>query len=484
MDLRKDRDPNQQSFNGDRILVSKFAYEIGDPQRWDVIVFKFPGNAKQNYIKRLIGLPNETLWIRHGNIYARPASEGDTGSFQIARKPPHKVKAMLQMVDDTQYRAAELTDAGWPSRWQEWSAADAPIWRHQADGQGFETTAVPTGPAWLRYRHVVPWTEDWEDLAQGRVPRRLTDGQVRGQLITDYYAYNDGGEGYRYRNVSAIGMHWVGDLAVQAQGVEVQGVQGAVLLDLVQGGVHYTCRIDVATGEARLAIDDGQRTFSAADGTQVKHPKASTSLRGPGTYDLELTNCDDQLLLWVGGRLAEFDGPTTYVPDENVKPKWSPQDAGDLEPAGLGAEGVALRVKNLQVLRDVYYVASSYETEEDGRVPAEDDYEDLLYPGSISNRANYVAHVFADPQSWATTTLFDARRENVQFTLGPEDFFPMGDNSPQSQDARVWSARFPDTAACVNRDLLTGKALMIYWPHAWRRPIPFWPNFRRMGLIR
>ncbi len=484
MDLRKDRDPNQRSFNGDRILVSKFAYEVGDPRRWDVIVFKFPGNAKQNYIKRLIGLPNETLWIHHGNIYTRAAEEGDAGPFRIARKPPHKVKAMLQLVDDAQYRSAELTDAGWPSRWQEWSAAEAPAWRPQADGQGFETTSAAETLAWLRYRHLVPWTEDWEDLGRGRIPRRLADGQLQGQLITDYYAYNDGGEGARYRNAAAIGMHWVGDLALNARGVEIQGNQGAVLLDLVQGGVHYTCRIDVATGEAVLSIDDGQRAFFGEDGSQVKHPKASTPVRGPGTFDLRLANCDEQMLLWVDERLVEFDGPTTYQPDANVKPKWSPQDAGDLEPAGLGAAGVALRVQNLQVLRDVYYVASSYDTEEDGRIPAEDDYEDLLYPGSISNRANYIAHVFADPKSWATTTLFDARRENVKFVLGPDDFFPMGDNSPQSQDARVWTSRFPDTPPLVKRELLTGKALMIYWPHAWRRPIPFWPNFRRMGLIR
>jgi hypothetical protein len=126
-------------------------------------------------------------------------------------------------------------------------------------------------------------------------------------------------------------------------------------------------------------------------------------------------------------------------------------------------------------------VASSYRTEEDGRIPAEDDYEDLQYNGS---RLDYIARVFSDPQSWATTTLFDTRRGDVQFVLGPDDFFPMGDNSPQSQDARVWTGRFPDAPPFVRRDLLTGKALLIYWPHAWRRPIPFLPNFRRMGLIR
>jgi signal peptidase I len=274
-------------------------------------------------------------------------------------------------------------------------------------------------------------------------------------------------------------------LAVECEGVEVQGNQGAVLLDLVEGGVHYTCRIDVASGEAVLSIDGGRGSFTGEDGTEVPHPKAATKLRGPGSYDLRFSNCDDQLLLWVNNRLVEFDGPTTYLTQRSVKPKWSARDAGDLEPVGLGTAGVALRVARLRVLRDVYYVASSYHTEEEGRIPADDDYQDLLYTGT---RDEYIAGVFADPKSWATTPLFDARRENVRFEIGPDQFFPCGDNSPQSRDARVWS-QFGDVAdphppPFVRRDLLTGKALLIYWPHAWRRPIPFLPNFRRMGLIR
>lgn len=59
------------TFSGDRILVSKFAYALADSARWDVAVFKFPGNPKQNYIKRIVGLPDETLMIHHGDIYAQ-----------------------------------------------------------------------------------------------------------------------------------------------------------------------------------------------------------------------------------------------------------------------------------------------------------------------------------------------------------------------------------------------------------------------------
>ncbi|MCG8652580.1 MAG: signal peptidase I, partial [Pirellulales bacterium] len=111
---------NHATFNGDRILVSKFAYTLQDPDRWDVIVFKYPGNPKQNYIKRLVGLPNETLTVRHGDVYVRPTGT-DASNNIILRKPPSKLLAMRQLVYDTDYQAPALIEAGYPSRWQAWS---------------------------------------------------------------------------------------------------------------------------------------------------------------------------------------------------------------------------------------------------------------------------------------------------------------------------------------------------------------------------
>lgn len=55
--------------SGDRILVFKPSYLIGKPERWDIIVFKYPLNSSVNYIKRCVGLPGESLAIRHGDIY-------------------------------------------------------------------------------------------------------------------------------------------------------------------------------------------------------------------------------------------------------------------------------------------------------------------------------------------------------------------------------------------------------------------------------
>jgi signal peptidase I len=117
-----------------------------------VIVFKFPGDAVQNYIKRLIGLPNETIRVVGGNIYAKGKDDAD---FTIARKPPHKLNVLLQLVDDTNFIPQELIDFGWPSRWQEALPAGAkPAWQPENGGRSFVTDGTADRDAWLLYRHL------------------------------------------------------------------------------------------------------------------------------------------------------------------------------------------------------------------------------------------------------------------------------------------------------------------------------------------
>jgi len=53
---------------GDRILVNKFLYRFREPQRGDVVVFRFPENPKRPFIKRLIGMDGDHLEIREGRI--------------------------------------------------------------------------------------------------------------------------------------------------------------------------------------------------------------------------------------------------------------------------------------------------------------------------------------------------------------------------------------------------------------------------------
>lgn len=53
----------------DRILVNKFIYRFKEPQRGDVVVFRYPEDRKKDFIKRLIAKPGETVEIIDGNIW-------------------------------------------------------------------------------------------------------------------------------------------------------------------------------------------------------------------------------------------------------------------------------------------------------------------------------------------------------------------------------------------------------------------------------
>ncbi|MCK5594776.1 signal peptidase I [bacterium] len=54
---------------GNHIMVNKFIYYFTKPKRGDVIVFVYPVNPKKNFIKRLIGLPMETIEIKNGSVF-------------------------------------------------------------------------------------------------------------------------------------------------------------------------------------------------------------------------------------------------------------------------------------------------------------------------------------------------------------------------------------------------------------------------------
>ena len=57
-------------YDGDNLIVDKITYRFKDPQRYDIIVFPFQYQENTYYIKRIIGLPGETVQIDEtGNIY-------------------------------------------------------------------------------------------------------------------------------------------------------------------------------------------------------------------------------------------------------------------------------------------------------------------------------------------------------------------------------------------------------------------------------
>lgn len=56
-------------FDGEWVLVNKLAYRFGEPERGDVIVFHAPDATDKDYIKRIIGLPGESVQVRSGAVY-------------------------------------------------------------------------------------------------------------------------------------------------------------------------------------------------------------------------------------------------------------------------------------------------------------------------------------------------------------------------------------------------------------------------------
>jgi len=478
------------SHKGDRILVEKFSYQFRDPQRWDVVVFKYPLEAQTNFIKRAVGLPGETIRITHGDVFIR--QPGETQST-IARKPPAKILAMLQPVYDTEHTLPQVSEGVWPSPW-----TAAAGWKTD-DQRSCHTDGTAEGEVWLGYQHLVPSYEDWRAyLTDPKTPVRMVP-----QLISDFAAYNtDSAVGGRetYGEVSSqwlnqaftaktdrglvatgpppsperLGLHWVGDLAVEAA-VNVESPTGEVLMELVEGGQHFQARIDVATGKATLAIP----------GLEEFRPTGSTKLRGPGSYRLQFANVDDQLVLWVNGRVTSFEGPgiepggqgnaVAYnLPERN----WRPQPS-DLEPVRIGSRKAKLTITRLQVSRDIYYIAQRYQSS--SAAGALTDFDTWNNPYRGGSRED-VATVLSNPNRWDAF----AKTRSVEFALDEDQFFMLGDNSAESKDSRLWE----NGEYYVNRELLIGKALLIYWPHSLNQipgtpiPFPFFPNFWRMGLIR
>jgi len=565
---------SDQNFSGDRILVSKFAYAIGDPQRWDVAVFKYPGNPKQNYIKRIVGLPGETLMIHHGDVYARPLSTQDAQDrseestpdedsiddrgFQILRKAPRKLLAMAHHVYDSNWQAGALIQAGYPQQWQPWApgATKPPTdsWVVAADDDGFaaKLTTDSNDRKWLRFFHRTADIEQWTQVEEG-LPLAEVD-PYQSRAITDFYSYNTyihvpsqyvykrtpqevasqdrggivgrllsifrstGGEfndDYVPGNIEQMGrqlqlgqygtadegMHWVGDLIFETD-VETSLDSESLVLEIVEAGVQYQVEFDLTSGLATLAILDGDQRHEFSDlERSVATVSAKTSVTAGSRVNLRFSNADDQLLLWVNDKIVHFDGPTTFdhrnfrSSDEDrphFKPGEHPLDAA---PLGIAVQGGSATIRRLKVDRDKYYVATTASSP--GGLT---DYEWSQVNGNRgpSSADLTTQQSLAQPESWDRFNGWQARR-TVAFDLDAEQYFPMGDNSPESADARCWidsraeylRSRAVDGDAYqwadknfVPRDLLVGKAVMVFWPHTWTEPFPVTPNFKRIQLIR
>ena len=70
---------------GDRIFGNRLAYVLGDPERYDIVIFRYPDDESQLFIKRVIGLPGETVEIIDGKVYIDGSDTPLDDSFKIGR---------------------------------------------------------------------------------------------------------------------------------------------------------------------------------------------------------------------------------------------------------------------------------------------------------------------------------------------------------------------------------------------------------------
>ncbi len=430
-------------YTGDRVLVSKFLYDLDlmgmdHPNRYDVVVFKYPQAPQRdyvamNYIKRLIGLPGETIAIYYGKLYHRDdvkydddqshpldmwrgdythrdeaaelfmkeeALEPRDRKFKILRKGPSKIMSERRLVYDNDHQATDLISKI-PSRWQ---SAVASSWKSEdlRKPTRFETTGGGEALSWLRYQHLVP---------------REDRSGARAELITDFMGYNTAEPRH-----SRVAENWVGDLMLECE-VQINAPQGQLVFELSRGPDRFHATWDLTTGKCTLSrLSDGREDDL---GTQ------DTLLKRAGKYRIRFANVDERLMLWVDSS-QPFGAGVVYDPPRQRGPT-----KNDLEPASIGVKGtVSLAVSSLKLWRDTYYTVNL-----GNNMPDAGQTVDLSLP-----------------DRWEPLMGLRPLTMYVQ----PGHYLCFGDNSPESSDGRSWGL--------VPERLLLGRAMLVYWPY-WRAGI-------------
>ncbi len=103
---------------GDRIIASRIAYIKEDPQRYDVIIFKYPDDETQIYVKRVIGLPGETVEVINGVVYVTKTN-GETVQLDdsfVTNCTPQGDYGPFEVPADSYFMMGDNRNSSWDSR--------------------------------------------------------------------------------------------------------------------------------------------------------------------------------------------------------------------------------------------------------------------------------------------------------------------------------------------------------------------------------
>lgn len=447
---------------GDRLLVQKYAYYFAEPTRWDVVVFRNPqrlndnGTAgpKTNYIKRLVGLPNEALHLIDGNVYVRPFDE-PRAPWRIARKTDpaenrhwEKIqRAVWQPIYHSRYVPLDHGRA---------AASDEDAPRRLDRGRRFDWDCPWVPPS----EHVARWDRGNAENGWKRAYRYTPDAEdgeadaaVYGELEFNWAEYHGRGTFYPYNALSGgrgvFGRQPIEDVRIATTVADASGDDFAVEL-------RSTSRLEAAveTVIARFG-EDGNVTLSrenASGRVEITSAQSPRRLGASGATPLELWIVDQEILVWVDGE-AVIRHPIDLSFDE-IKQRVAPQD----RPA------VSIRV---------YGGAATLHAVELDR--------DISYTPSLSS--NLQIAPFGAMRRAANGQLL----ENPPIAIRRGRYFVLGDNSPISSDGRFWGDVQPwiekrmfeeaehwqpipgypfirDYAHVVPRGLMVGRAFFIYFP--------------------
>ena len=282
--------------DGDKIMVNKFICHFANPERWDPIVFKYPEDTRKNYIKRLIGLPGETVEIRHGDIFI---------NGRIARKPRKVQKALSYVVYDSRlFKKSRTADY----------AADKLV----------ENFWLPTNGTWIIDKGIIYGEAEAAEEASITYARE----------IRDFSGYNP---------PARSGKHIVGDIILIFR---VRLTEGGAAALAVMGEDERDFILKLAGNEHREGSSLAVR-MRPGPGTFFVEKAEDLRLLPGITYEVEFSNLDDLIEV-------RLDKQVVFRYDYADEPKW--WSGRPLSGVRLGVEGAGVRFEELRILRDIYYI--------------------------------------------------------------------------------------------------------------------------------